>query len=465
MADLVPYIPETITVHLGAPDESAANVTVSFPDYIKNVASSEIYPTWPQNALYANIYAQISFALNRIYTEYYRSRGYDFDITNNTAYDQSFVNGRNYFDSIVSVVDQIFNSYIRRKNFVEPLYAQYCNGTTVTCEGMSQWGSVELAEQGYFAYEILNYYYGNDIEIVRNVPIQGIVLSQPPRNLRLGSIGNSVALVQTRLNRISNNYPSIPKIDNVSGYYDIATYDAVKEFQRIFNLTVDGVVGKATWYRITYIYAAVKRLNDLNSEGIRYEEISGQFPDVLQEGDEGSYILLIQYMLNYIAQYENTIPPIAIDGIYGPETKSAVEGFQRAYGLEVTGVIDEATYSRMFDVYYSIINSLPPDMFKSAARPYPGFALSKGFENEYVRYLQIYLNTVATVFPEVPTVEETGVFDEATRDAIVAFQQISGLEPTGIATFTTWVRLVDLYDDIVSGSFVNENQYPGYVVS
>ncbi len=271
--------------------------------------------------------------------------------------------------------------------------------------------------------------------------------------------------MQTRLNRISNNYPSIPKINDASGYFDIATEEAVREFQRIFNLTVDGVVGRATWYRIIYIYAAVKRLNDLNSEGIKYDEISGQFPNVLEEGDSGDYILLIQYMLNYIAQYENTISQIEIDGYYGTETKSAVEGFQRSYSLEITGVIDEATYSRMFDVYYAIINSLPEDLYESAARPYPGFALSIGFENQYVRYLQIYLNTVATVFQDIPTVEESGVFDATTEEALRVFQQTVGLEPTGIATFTTWTRLVDTYDDILSGSFVNEDQYPGYVVS
>ncbi|MBR6709015.1 MAG: spore cortex-lytic protein, partial [Clostridia bacterium] len=148
----LPYIPETVTVHLGAPDTNAPNITVSFPDYIKNVASSEIYPTWPENAIRANIYAQISYALNRIYTEYYRSRGYDFDITNSTAVDQSFVNGRDIFENISQIVDEIFNQYLRRQGAVEPLFAQYCNGTTVTCPGLSQWGTVELANRGYTPY-------------------------------------------------------------------------------------------------------------------------------------------------------------------------------------------------------------------------------------------------------------------------------------------------------------------------
>ena len=161
-----PYIPETIVVHLGTPNSNAANVSVTFPDYIKNVASSEIFPTWPEAALRANIYVQISFALNRVYTEWYRSRGYDFDITNSTQYDQAFVYGRDIFANIANIVDEVFNNYVVRRGSVEPLFTMFCNGTTVTCDGLSQWGTVPLANRGYTPYEILQYYYGNDIDIV-----------------------------------------------------------------------------------------------------------------------------------------------------------------------------------------------------------------------------------------------------------------------------------------------------------
>ena len=167
----LPFIPENITVHLGPPDSDADNVTLSFLDYIKNVASSEIYPTWPENALRANIYAQISFALNRIYTEWYPSQGYDFDITNSTAFDQAFVPNRDIYDNISRLVDSLFNSYVRRQGSIEPYFTQYCNGTTVTCEGLSQWGTVPLAEQGLIPYEILQNYYGDDIDIVQNAPV------------------------------------------------------------------------------------------------------------------------------------------------------------------------------------------------------------------------------------------------------------------------------------------------------
>ena len=188
----LPFIPETITVHLGAPDENAENVTLPFLEYITNVASSEIYPTWPENAIRANIYAQISFALNRVYTEYYRSRGYDFDITSTTAFDQSFVKGRDYFENVGQIANELFNSYVVRQGSVEPLFTAYCDGREVDCEGLSQWGTVTLANQGYTPYEILQYYYGNDINIINDVPVDVPNSSLPPRPLRLGSGGDEV---------------------------------------------------------------------------------------------------------------------------------------------------------------------------------------------------------------------------------------------------------------------------------
>ena len=238
----IPFIPETITVHLGPPNSDAPNVTVPFIDYVTNVASSEIYPTWPESAIRANIYAQISFALNRVYTEFYRARGYDFDITNSTASDQYFVNNRDYFENISEIASEIFNSYIVRQGSVEPLFAQYCDGVRVSCNGLSQWGSVELANQGYTPYEILQYYYGNDINIVRDAPIMNVSSSSPATPLRLGSGGNEVRTLQLRLNRISDNYPSIPKIASPDGVFSFDTENAVKRFQEIFGLTPDGIV-------------------------------------------------------------------------------------------------------------------------------------------------------------------------------------------------------------------------------
>ena len=290
---VIPYVPEFITVHLGPASQSAENVTVSFPDYIKNVASSEIYPTWELSALRANILAQISFALNRVYTEYYVSRGYPFQITSTTATDQKFIKGRNIFDNIDRLVDDIFNDYIRRQGFVEPLAARFCNGTTVTCDGLSQWGSQELAQQGLDSMAILRRYYGNDIELVVDAPVQGLQNSYPGSPLRRGAAGPDVVVVQTELNRIGQNYPAIPKIQPVDGVFGQQTEEAVRRFQEIFGLTADGVVGKATWYRLVSLYVGVNRLSELVSEGQRMFGIPFQAPQAVSKGSPRNQVLKI----------------------------------------------------------------------------------------------------------------------------------------------------------------------------
>lgn len=234
----LPRIPETITVHLGLPNVPAENVTVSFPDYIKNVASSEIYPTWPEEAIRANIYAQITYALNRVYNEFYRSQGYDFDITNTTQFDQKFIKGRDIYENISRIVDEIFNDYVVEQGRVDPFFTAYCNGTTTLCEGLSQWGTVDLARQGFTPFRILQYYYGNDIGIVEDAPISANIPSYPGV-LRTGDAGNDVKTIQLQLNRIRENYPAIPVIENPTGVFDLQTEEAVRVFQEIFNLQAD----------------------------------------------------------------------------------------------------------------------------------------------------------------------------------------------------------------------------------
>lgn len=356
MPIVTPYVPQYITVHLGSPSSNAANVTVSFPDYVKNVASSEIYPTWDESALRANIFAIVSFALNRIYTEFYRSRGYDFDITNNTAFDQAFVNGRSFFSSVSVLVDELFNDYLRRPGFVEPLAAKFCNGTTVTCEGLSQWGSQNLAQQGYSYTQILRSYYGN-VEIVSNAPIRGIVSSYPGTPLRLGSTGPSVVVLQVSLNRIARNYPAIPKIPANDGIFGSRTEAAVRAFQEIFNLTPDGIVGPATWYRIVRIYTAVTALSELRSQGQQFYSINWSPPTVLQVGNTGEKVRLLQYMLSVLSEYIPSIPSLSVDGIYGPATRSAVLAFQRRAGLPETGTVGQTTWDMIYDQYSGIENT------------------------------------------------------------------------------------------------------------
>ena len=353
MPTVIPFIPQQITVHLGPPNSDAPNVTVPFIDYVKNVASSEIYPTWDEGALRANILAIVSFALNRVYTEFYRSRGYDFDITNSTAYDQYFVNGRSYFDSVSRIAAELFNDYLRRPNFVEPLAAKFCNGTTVTCEGLSQWGSQNLAQQGYNSTQILRSYYGN-VEIVPNAPIRGNVPSYPGRPLRRGTTGPSVVTIQTELNRISQSYPAIPKIPAVDGIFGARTEAAVRKFQEVFNLDVDGVVGRATWYALVRLYTAVTSLSELRSQGQRFYANSWAVTDPIESGDRGIKVEHLQYMLSTLAAYIPEIPPITIDGIFGPATRSAVLAAQRRFGLPQTGVVDARTWDEIYDQFSGI---------------------------------------------------------------------------------------------------------------
>lgn len=353
MPIVTPYIPQRITVHLGPPDKDAQNVTVSFVDYVKNVASSEIYPTWEESALRANILAIVSFALNRVYTEFYRSRGYNFDITNSTAYDQFFVNGRSYFENVAKIVDELFNDYLRRPGFVEPLAAKFCNGTTATCEGLSQWGSQNLALKGYISPEILKSYYGN-VEIVMNAPIRGITSSYPGRPLRRGYTGPAVQTIQAELNRISQSFPAIPKVNPVDGIFGAQTEASVKAFQSVFGLTVDGIVGPATWYALVRYYVAVTRLAELRSQGQKYYIHPWANTRPIQQGDRGIRVEHLQYMLSVLSAYIPAIPPINVDGIFGSATRNAVLAAQERFGLPQTGVVNGATWDAIYDQFSGI---------------------------------------------------------------------------------------------------------------
>ena len=356
MPTVLPFVPQQITVHLGPPSSDAPNVTVPFIDYVKNVASSEIYPTWEEDALRANILAIVSFALNRVYTEFYRSRGYDFDITNSTAYDQYFVNGRSIFDNVGRIVDEFFNDYLRRPGFVEPLAAKFCNGTTVTCEGLSQWGSQNLARQGYDYVQILRSYYGN-VEIVPNAPIRGYTSSYPGSPLRRGSTGPNVVVIQTELNRISQDYPAIPKLPTVDGIFGSRTEASVRAFQEIFGLEPDGIVGPGTWYELIRVYTAVTRLAELRSQGQQFYANSWNLNPGIYPGQSGDKVRHLQYMLNVLSEFIPQIPPLNVDGIYGPLTEDAVRAAQRWFELPVTGTVDETTWDEIYDQFSGIENA------------------------------------------------------------------------------------------------------------
>lgn len=352
-------IPNPITVHLGSPGSSASDVQVSFPDYVKNVASSEIYPTWPDSALTANIYAIITFALNRIYTEWYQSRGYSFNITNSPAYDQYFVYGRPIYDSISRIVDLIFNEYVRRAAQLAPYFTSFCNGTTTTCQGLSQWGTVTLANDGLSPLQILRSYYPSDIEIVETNIITGILSSYPGTLLKVGSSGLDVETVQTYLTRIRRNYPAIPAITDETGVFGDSTKAAVTKFQQVFSLAVDGIVGKATWYKLSAIYTAVTRLSELDSEGTSLG-IGTVPPNVLlRRGSRGQDVITLQYLLNVISEYYPTIPAPVQDGIFGSGTESSVIAFQQTMQLAPDGIVGPLTWQSLYDTYRNISQSIP----------------------------------------------------------------------------------------------------------
>ena len=453
-------IPTYITVHLGRPDSNAENITVPFLYYLKNVASSEIYPTWPVEALKANIWAQTSLALNRIYTEWYPSQGYDFDITNSTAFDQAFVKDRNIFDSISEIVNETFNEYIQKSNYQEPYYAEYCDGKIASCPGMKQWGTLSLANQGYSALEILRYYYGNDIRIRESNNIQDVQASYPGI-LRIGSSGQEVFEMQEFLNAIAVNYPIIPVIFPVNGVFKENTEAAVRAFQRQFNLNVDGVVGKATWYKISYIYAAVRKLAELGSIGRIEDLYSGQYPGTpLRQGDRGVEVQLLQFYLSSISVFYPQIPNVTIDGIFGQNLLKAVLNFQQNFGLIDDGIVGRSTWEKIYAVYETLSDKIVPEENIPA---YPGRTFQQGSSGEEVLRIQRALNTISTQYPGIPMLVEDGFFGSATTTAVRAFQRQFSLTVDGIVGELTWSKIFEISALIEEGELNGEDMppYPG----
>lgn len=453
-------IPKTITVHLGKPSASARNVTVSFRDYIANVASSEVYPTWPEQALRANIHCQISLALNRIYTEWYPSKGYSFNITNSTSYDQYYVHGRTVFDVMVRLTNDIFNTYIRKKGTVNPYYAEYCDGKSVSCDGLKQWGTVTLANQGKNALQILRYYYGNDVEIVRSDNIRSIPQSYPGSPLRQGSSGPAVFTLQRQLNRIAKDYPFLGKL-NVDGVFGAQMASTVRAFQKQFNLTADGVVGRQTWYKISYIYVSVKDLAELTSEG---ETAGGTLPDgswggtVLRQGSRGSAVERVQFWLNTIAQYDDNIPTLTVDGIFGTGTTAAVRAFQRRHGLTVDGVVGKTTWDAIYREYRSIQSD------NGTPNAYPGTPLRPGDRGQNVRLVQFWLKIARSVYSALNDVGVDGIFGPSTTAAVKKFQSYFGLASDGIVGRATWSKLYEVYNDAANDLLapnLRPGDYPG----
>ena len=446
-------VPDYITVHLGTPGASAANVRVRFIDYIKNVTSNEIYSTWPVNSIIANVHCIVSFALNRIYTEWYRARGFPFDITNSTTVDQYFVNGGQIFSNISQIVDGIFNVYARRIGFRNPYFTEYCNGTTSTCRGLSQWGTVTLANRGFTPLQILHNYYPRDLELV-TAPSGNNIESYPGTSLTLGSTGEAVRRMQNQLNRIRANYPLIPVISNPNGVFGADTQAAVRTFQRTFNLVQDGIVGRSTWNKISQVFVAVTKLAELGGEGERIG-LSPTPPTVtIRQGARGADVIHAQFLLNYASQFFSDIPSPIMDSVFGASTTDAVRAFQRRFGLTADGVVGPATWRMMYQVVGDIIGQQPPEQPVPPVTPpvtppstcpvFPGTLLRTGSRGESVRTLQTLINASRVQYNSVPIVAVDGIFGPMTDAAVRTFQRFAGLTVDGIVGPITWRALTDI---------------------
>ena len=449
MAVRTPVIPTEIVVHLGAPNAAAKNITVSFPEYIKNVASNEIYPSWPTDAIKANILAQISFALNRIYNEWYPAQGYNFDITSSPSYDQTFKEDSQFFENISEIVDDIFNNYIIKDSQIQPLFATYCDGINTKCDGLSQWGSVELAQAGLAPIEILKEYYGDNIDIVYNAPVAPNIPSYPGFPFRLGSAGNYVRQLKVQLNRISNNYPAIPKIEEENIFFTTDMEESVKAFQEIFDLPVTGEVDKATWYEVKYLYNAVKKIADLASEGINIEEVEFPYGDTLQEGESGPYIRALNYLLNFLSYFDSDIPMLNLAGEdFTEDTKEMVVAFQTDYDIEATGVVDKNTWNALVTAYNQTRETIPEEYLYYEDKLYPGIFLSKGMSGDDIENLQNFLYIICEKTHQIPGVKVNGTFDELTEESIKSIQRRYSLPENGVVGPSTWQKIISWVESL-----------------
>lgn len=411
--------------------------------------------SWPEEALRANIIAQVSLALNRIWTEWYPSRGYSFNITGSPGYDQAYVNGRTVFAVMERLTAELFNTFVQRSGDAEPYFTEYCDGKTVTCPGMKQWGTVDRAREGLNALQILRYYYGNRVQLVTTNNIAAIPSSYPGSPLRRGSTGTHVRILQKQLSRIAKDYPSFGK-PAATGTFDEATENSVKKFQKQFGLTADGIVGKATWYKISYIYVSVKDLAELTSEGETAEGIqsAGGWPGtVLRRGSTGSSVEQVQFWLSDLAQFDSSLVRVSVDGSYGPATERAVRAFQQKQNLTADGVVGQTTWNALYAAWVDAQSDL-------GGTAWPGTALRRGDTGMEVRLVQFWLRLAADNYSALRTVTVDGSYGAATVSAVTAFQSLFGLTADGVVGRSTWNKLKEV-GLAVANKIVAANVAPG----
>lgn len=418
-----------------------------------------VCPAWPEQALRANILAQISLALNRVWTEWYPSRGYTFNITDSPAVDQAFTEGRTVYAVMERLTAELFSTYVRRTGDAEPYFTEYCDGKLVTCKGMKQWGTVDRANEGKTALQILRYYYGNDVNLVTTNNIAAIPESYPGTALRRGSTGTAVRILQRQLDRIAKDYPAFGK-PTVNGTFDAETESSVKAFQKYFSLTADGVVGRSTWYKISYIYVSVKELAQLTSEGESMDATvtGGTWPGVvLRRGDTGTYVELVQFWLSTLAEFDTDIPDLTVDGNFGAGTERSVKAFQTKAGLTADGVVGQATWDALYLAWVDVQS----DMGGTA---YPGTALRTGSKGNEVRLVQFWLRVAADNYSTLQTVTVDGNFGSGTAAAVKAFQSLFGLTADGVVGRATWTKLNEV-GIAVANKLVDPGVKPGQFVT
>ena len=411
--------------------------------------------SWPEEALRANIIAQVSLALNRIWTEWYPSRGFSFNITGSPGYDQAYVKGRTVFAVMERLTAELFNTFVQRSGDAEPYFTEYCDGKTVTCPGMKQWGTVDRAREGMNALQILRYYYGNRVQLVTTDNIASIPSSYPGSPLRRGSTGTNVRILQKQLSRIAKDYPSFGK-PAVTGTFDEATESSVKKFQKQFSLTADGVVGKATWNKVSYIYVSVKDLAELTSEGETAEgtQSAGGWPGtVLRRGSTGSSVEQVQFWLSDLAQFDSSLVNVTVDGSYGAATERAVRAFQQKQSLTADGVVGQSTWNALYAAWVDAQSDL-------GGTAWPGTALRRGDKGLEVRLVQFWLRLAADNYSALRTVTVDGSFGTATVSAVEAFQRLFGLSADGVVGRSTWNKLKEV-GLAVANKIVAANVAPG----
>jgi len=429
-------IPQFITVHLGRRTATAANVRVPFIEYIKNVTSHEIFDTWPEQTIIANVYCIVSLTLNRIFTEFYRKQGRDFDITNSTTIDQQYTHGGTIGARISNIVDDIFNNYLAVVGHKEPFLALYNDGVVANFPGrLSQWGSFYDGRAGMNAWQIINKYYTQNLQLRQSDNFTGALESWPGSNLSVGSSGEHVRTMQRYLNRVLGRYTNII-INPVDGVFGVSTQNSVRTFQEIYNLPQTGVINRATWFQISRIYAIEKGLWEMDSEGIRIG--IGQTPptQTIREGNTGRLVTELQYILDFVGMFYDDIPFVAETSRFDTLTTASVRAFQRHFRLTADGIVGPLTWRRLYEVYWGIRANTPhpqpapppesPDM-----PPYPGTALRIGSTGASVRRVQQAINRLAHSYPGIPEVPVDSNFGHQTQTAIIAFQRIFGLNPDG----------------------------------